>query len=220
MAIDCIVIGAGISGASTAYHLKRAGASHVLLLERGEAASGGTGKSAAIIRQSYSTPLLVRLARESIGMLARAKDELGRDAGFVRAGYCFLFSREMLDGARRNVAMQRALGVINEWSEGAGFPERLPDLNPDGVAAIVHEPDGGYADPVSATEAYLHAFQALGGEFRPHAGAPAPAGWRPHPWRRDRRRPDPCASDGKRRGALGEAAQRERPIAPAAPQRS
>jgi len=171
MAIDCIVIGAGISGASTAYHLKRAGAGRVLLLERGEAASGGTGKSAAIIRQSYSTPLLVRLARESIGMLARAKDELGRDAGFVRAGYCFLFSREMLDGARRNVAMQRALGVINEWSEGAGFPERLPDLNPDGVAAIVHEPDGGYADPVSATEAYLHAFQALGGEFRPRTPA-------------------------------------------------
>src|SRR5882724_808136 len=67
MSYDAIVIGAGISGAATAYHLGKAGAK-TLLLERGEPASGGTGKSAAIMRQSYSTPLLVRLARASITM--------------------------------------------------------------------------------------------------------------------------------------------------------
>src|SRR3954468_11695774 len=89
---DFIVVGAGISGASIAYHLKRMSAGNVLLLDRADAASGGTGKSAAIIRQSYSTPLLVRLARDSIGMLAAAKDELGHDSGFVQAGYCFLYS--------------------------------------------------------------------------------------------------------------------------------
>jgi glycine/D-amino acid oxidase-like deaminating enzyme len=100
-------------------------------------------------------------------MLGRMKDELGRDGGFVQAGYCFLFSPEMLDGARRNVAMQRELGVVNAWCDGAGFPEHLPELNPDGVAATLYEPHGGYADPVQATEAYVQAFRALGGEFRP-----------------------------------------------------
>src|SRR5712671_4755799 len=79
MSYDAIVVGAGISGAATAWHLKKAGAK-TLLLERGEPASGGTGKSAAIIRQSYSTPLLVRLARASITMFENAKSELGRDA--------------------------------------------------------------------------------------------------------------------------------------------
>jgi sarcosine oxidase, subunit beta len=165
MAYDFIVVGAGISGAATAYHLRKAGA-NVLLLERSEPASGGTGKSAAIIRQSYSTPLLVRLAHASIAMLARAKDELGQDAGLVQSGYCFLIAADMLEGARRNVAMQRDLGIVNQWCDGAGFAQHLPEINPNRIAAIVYEPHGGYADPVQATEAYIAAFRRLGGEFR------------------------------------------------------
>ncbi len=165
MSYDAIVIGAGISGAATAYHLRKVGAK-TLLVERGEPASGGTGKSAAIIRQSYSTPLLVRLARASITMFENAKGELGKDAGFVQSGYCFVISRGMLDGAKKNVAMQRGLGIVNEWSEGPGFPQYLPEINAEGIAGIVYEPHGGYADPVQATEAYVGAFEKLGGEFR------------------------------------------------------
>jgi glycine/D-amino acid oxidase-like deaminating enzyme len=165
MSYDAIVVGAGISGAATAYHLRKAGAK-TLLVERGEPASGGTGKSAAIIRQSYSTPLLVRLARASITMFENAKAELGRDGGFVQDGYCFVVSHDMLEGAKKNVAMQRGLGIVNEWSDGAGFPQHLPEINPDGIAGSVYEPHGGYADPVQATDAYVTAFQTLGGEFR------------------------------------------------------
>ena len=165
MSYDAIVVGAGISGAATAYHLKKAGAK-TLLIERGESASGGTGKSAAIIRQSYSTPLLVRLARASITMFENARAELGRDAGFAQVGYCFVVSQDMLEGAKKNVAMQKGLGIINEWSDGPGFPQHLPGINPEGIAGIVYEPHGGYADPVQATEAYVEAFKSLGGEFR------------------------------------------------------
>jgi len=167
MSYDAIVIGAGISGAATAYHLRKAGAK-TLLIERGEPASGGTGKSAAIIRQSYSTPLLVRLARASITMFTNAKAELGKDAGFVQDGYCFVVSADMLEGAKKNVAMQQGLGIVNEWSEGPGFAQHLPEMNPEGVAGIVYEPRGGYADPVQATEAYVGAFRKRGGEFRAH----------------------------------------------------
>ena len=165
MSYDAIVVGAGISGASTAYHLRNTGAK-TLLIERGEPASGGTGKSAAIIRQSYSTPLLVRLARASITMLENAKSVLGRAAGFVQDGYCFVVSAEMLEGAKRNVAMQQSLGIVNEWSDGPGFPQHLPEINPEGIAGIVYEPHGGYADPVQTTEAFVRAFEKLGGEFR------------------------------------------------------
>jgi glycine/D-amino acid oxidase-like deaminating enzyme len=165
MSYDAIVVGAGISGAATAYHLRKAGAK-TLLVERGAPAGGGTGKSAAIIRQSYSTPLLIRLAHASITMFANARAELGKDAGFVQDGYCFVVSQDMLEGAKKNVAMQRRLGIVNEWSEGRGFPEHLPEINPAGIAGIVYEPHGGYADPVQATEAYVDAFNNLGGELR------------------------------------------------------
>ena len=140
MSYDAIVVGAGISGAATAYHLRKAGAK-TLLIERGEPASGGTGKSAAIIRQSYSTPLLVRLARASITMFENARAELGKDAGFVQAGYCFVLPQDMLEGAKKNVAMQKGLGIANEWCDGPGFPQHLPEINPDGIAGIVYEPD-------------------------------------------------------------------------------
>jgi sarcosine oxidase, subunit beta len=170
MSYDAIVVGAGISGAATAYHLAKAGAK-TLLVERGEPASGGTGKSAAIIRQSYSTALLVRLARASITMFENARAELGRDAGFVQDGYCFVVSAEMLDGAKKNVAMQKSLGIVNEWSEGPGLPQHLPEINSAGIAGIVYEPHGGYADPVQATEAYVAAFQKAGGEFRARTSA-------------------------------------------------
>src|SRR2546421_10959877 len=107
MSYDAIVVGAGISGAATAYHLRKAGAK-TLLLERGEPASGGTGKSAAIIRQSYSTPLLGRLARASITMFENAKAGLGGEAGFLQDRYCVRISPEKLEGGNKNCAMQRS----------------------------------------------------------------------------------------------------------------
>ena len=76
-AYDFVVVGAGITGASTAYHLLSEGARRVLLLERERPAAGGTGRSAAIIRQHYSTRVATRLTLAGVGMLERMPGELG-----------------------------------------------------------------------------------------------------------------------------------------------
>ncbi len=162
---DVIVVGAGITGSSTAYHLKKRGL-NVLLLERGEPASGGTGKSAAIIRQHYSTPLLVRLARASIDLFRTMPEELGRDGGYRQTGYCFLVTEEMLAPARRNLAMQQGLGIETGFLSDAEIEKQLPSLNRQGVAGVIYERLGGYADPIPATEAYVGAYTRLGGEIR------------------------------------------------------
>lgn len=162
---DVVVVGAGISGAGSAYYLQASGAK-VLLLERGAPASGGTGKSAAIVRQHYSTPLMARLARQSIGIFAAMKAELGRDGGFVNSGYHMLLPAPMLDTALANAEMQRGVGVRTEAVGREAWPQSLPWLNPDGVAGVLYEPEGGYADPVAATEAYVAAFEQAGGAVR------------------------------------------------------
>ena len=162
---DVVVVGAGISGAATAHYLQASGAK-VLLVERGAPASGGTGKSAAIVRQHYSTPLMARLARQSIDIFAAMKAELGRDGGFVNSGYHMLLPQPMLDTALANAAMQRGVGVRTEAVERETWPQSLPWLNPDGVAGVLYEPDGGYADPVASTEAYVAAFLQAGGTAR------------------------------------------------------
>ena len=162
---DVIVIGAGITGSSTAYHLKKRGVGKVLLVERNGPAAGGTGKSAAIIRQHYSTPILSRLTRASIAMLLALPDTFGREVGFVQSGWYFLIPEEMHAQAERNMAMQAGLGIETRLLSEREVIEMMPWLDSEGVDHIIHEPGGGYADPVQVTEAYVDSFKALGGTF-------------------------------------------------------
>lgn len=163
---DVIVAGAGILGAATAYHLRQAGAK-VLLLEKAQPAAGGTGKSAAIVRQHYSNPVLIRMARDSVDMFAAMPEELGRGGGYEPCGWCFLIPPDMLEGAKKNLALQAQLGVDSRLMTPDEARQFIPDLNADGIAAVAYESRGGYADPVQATEAYVEAFQARDGDFRP-----------------------------------------------------
>ena len=160
---DVIVIGAGISGASTAYHLKRHGVDRVLLIERDRPAAGGTGKSAAMVRQHYSTTLMARLAKASIDMFLMMSEELGASGGFEQTGYYFLSPAESFEAFKQNVALQRTAGIDTRILEESEISDRLPWLNTDGVAGVAHEPDDGYADPIRSTEAYVKAFERIGG---------------------------------------------------------
>jgi sarcosine oxidase subunit beta len=160
---DAVVVGAGVSGASLAWHLKKRGVKRVLLTERDKPASGGTGKSAAIVRQHYSTPLMARLARAALDIF----HEQAKACGFQQAGYLFLVPPEQVATAQINMAMQRQVGVETEWLEPAALKQKAGDwLNMDGVGGATYEPTAGYADPVRTTEAMVAAFKALGGEFR------------------------------------------------------
>ena len=184
---DVIVVGAGIIGASTAYHLQQAGAGEVLLLERQAPASGGAGKSAAAVRQNYSTELMIRLARDSIAQFRAMKDELGADGGYVAAGYHMLIPADMVAGLKKNIATQQACGVDTGFMNDADIAARLTWLNRDGIAAVTWEPDGGYADPVRSDRGLcrrLRPARRRGADE--DAGAGADAQWRSHYRRRHR----------------------------------
>lgn len=173
---DVIIVGAGITGASTAYFLKKLGVEDVVLLDRRGPAAGGTGLSAAIIRQHYSNTLAADLTRESIGIFASLEAETGLSPGFVQSGYRMLVPAEMLASARENVALLKSLGIRTELLEGEAMLGDLPWVEGNGIAAIVHEPDGGYADPVRSTEALVAGFEAIGGTFRSNTPASALTG--------------------------------------------
>ncbi len=160
---DVVVIGAGVSGASLAWALKARGVKRVLLVERDRPASGGTGKSAAIVRQHYSTPLMARMARASLDVF----QDKAKACGFQQVGYLFLVPPEQAATAQANMAMQRTVGVETEWLEPTALRTKAGDwLNMDGVGGATFEPKGGYADPVRTTEAMVAMFKELGGEFR------------------------------------------------------
>jgi sarcosine oxidase subunit beta len=162
---DVAIVGAGIAGASLAFFLAERGLK-VIVLERGAPASGGTGLSAAIVRQHYSTLLMARLALRSVDIFSDAPVRLGRDAGYRAVGYYFLTPPDALERTRENVRMQQEVGIETSMIEADELAARMPWLNPEGVAAAAHEPRSGFADPVTATNAFLDAAVERGAELR------------------------------------------------------
>ncbi len=164
---DIIVVGAGISGASAAYFLKKRGAGRVLLLEAGERpACSNTGKSAAIVRTFYTLPLMARIAKAAVDLFVAMPDELGHTGGFAQTGFTQLLPPDWVSIASEIVAMHRALGVETDFVDPSDYGRRFPWLATEGVGAIVFEAQSGYADPVATTGAYVEGFRRLGGEAR------------------------------------------------------
>jgi glycine/D-amino acid oxidase-like deaminating enzyme len=163
---DAVVVGAGILGASTAYHLRKAGASVLLIEQYAGAGRGPTGASAAIIRQHYSNRVLSELTGESIRILADLKQRRGNAQLLQQTGWFFLVPEHLLESARDNIRMQQQAGVVTSLIEISEAKARFRWLNPDGVAAVVFEPNSGYADPVDCTEAFVAEFEQLGGQVR------------------------------------------------------
>ena len=63
---DAVVIGGGALGASIFYYLTKLGMKDVVLIEKGELASGSTGDSAAFIRQHYSNDVSIQLVKKAL----------------------------------------------------------------------------------------------------------------------------------------------------------
>ena len=63
---DVVIVGAGVNGASTAFHLAQAGMRNVVVVERHHVAAGATGKSGALVRMHYTNEPETRLALESL----------------------------------------------------------------------------------------------------------------------------------------------------------
>jgi len=159
-----VVIGGGVMGASTAYHLAQRGVKNVVLLER-EAffGLGATGRCAGGIRYQFATDINIRLSLLSLPMLDALEDVTGQPALVRKCGYLFVLTQPA-DVAQfhRNVARQHALGVPTEWLTGDEVRARVrPALFPDALAGTFYAQDG-VADPNSVVMGYITAARRLG----------------------------------------------------------
>ena len=162
---DAIVVGAGVVGASIAFHLAEQGI-ETLVLDHNGPAGGSTSRSGALVRCHYPTSLEADLAWESLTQYFEPWGErVGGGCGFTRTGFAYLAGEERVEALRHNVNLQQKVNVETALMQ----PERLGELEPalhlDGVALAAYEPRGGYADPTATTVSFLEAGTRLGARF-------------------------------------------------------
>jgi sarcosine oxidase subunit beta len=164
---DVVVVGAGIMGVSTAYHLARLGAGRIVVLERDEVCSGSTALASGGIRHQYANRIGIELTRHSIETYERFEEEFGVDPKFRQHGYLILVTTEAEHTqAERNVALQRSLGVDVRLLSPDEIHRRFPYLATGDLRGGTYSPRDGYADPYLATTAIAARARDLGVTIR------------------------------------------------------
>ena len=154
-------------GCSVAWHLAQRGITNVVLIEREtQLAAGSTGKNAGGVRHQFSHPANIQLSIESIGMMSRFEETVGAPIDFHQDGYLFLLSRASNVAAfRKNVELQRSLGIDVRVLSADDAREVAPGLDITGVQAATYCPQDGVADPNGVTMGFAKGAQARGVEI-------------------------------------------------------
>ena len=162
---EVAVIGAGVHGASVAFHLADRGV-RTVVIERASPAGGPTGRSSAIVRAYYTNAFLAGVARDSIAMFRDFARHTGRDAGFRQTGLLVLHPPEDEATVREVVPRLNHQGILTDLLEPQQVVAEWPAFDLDGIAIAAFERDAGYADPVLTTQGLLERARELGAEIR------------------------------------------------------
>ena len=151
-----VVVGGGITGASVAYHLAKAGWRDTLLLEKAELTSGSTCHAAGLVTQFNPSPTMMRFRRYSI--------ELYQELGVFEqvGGLRFASSEEQLKELQRGVSRARGIGLEVELVSADESARLMPAITKRSLYGAVWVPSDGHLDPHTATHALAGAARALG----------------------------------------------------------
>jgi sarcosine oxidase subunit beta len=166
---DIVIVGAGIMGVSTAYHLARRSFGRILLLERETVCSGSTALASGGIRHQYANRIGIELTTQSIVTYERFAEEFGVDPQFRQHGYLILVTTEAeLAISQRSVALQRGLGVEVHVLSPGEIQARFPYLQTRDLRAATFSPRDGYADPYLCATAIAARAREMGVDIRQH----------------------------------------------------
>jgi glycine/D-amino acid oxidase-like deaminating enzyme len=165
---DVIIIGAGVHGASLAFHLAQRGVK-ALVLEKQFIASGATGRSSGLVRMHYDTEVDSRLAWESFKyfrnwgeMVGGTSTGLSASCGFTRTGFIQIVAREHEDALRANTAMHQRIGIPAFIITADDVKRLAPSFTTDDFDVAAYEPESGYAMPSDTASALMNAARTKG----------------------------------------------------------
>lgn len=166
-----VVIGGGIMGCSTLYHLAQMGVGDAILLERNALTSGTTWHSAAQVRALRHSRNLTRMIRYSVDLYSRLEEETGQSVGWIQKGSLSIATTpDRLTHVKRQEALAHAYG-IEAHSIGAGeAQERWPLMNAEDVLGAVWSPEDGRVSPSDVCAALVKGARGLGAKIFERTG--------------------------------------------------
>jgi len=164
MDTDILIIGGGIAGSSTAFHLAAQG-HDVILLERGEIASEASGQNMGGLGGSgwgNNPNLLSYLTAGSVEIFKRMQIDMGYDMEFRLSGtLTAIHTEEQYEYYQDDVVWQRNNGYEIELLSAREALAIEPEVNGE-LPGYIYRPQRGQADPIKSTRAFAHAAEVEG----------------------------------------------------------
>lgn len=161
-----VVVGGGIVGVSTLYHLVKKGWTDVVLVERRELTSGSTWHAAGLLplfNMSYSVG---QIHKYSVALYKQLEQETGQDVGLRLVGNIRLATNEdRMDEYRQYASVAQTIGVDVEFLTPGQVQEIWPLAITDGLIGAIRHPDDGYIQPADLTQALARGAREGGGKI-------------------------------------------------------
>ena len=149
-----VVIGGGVVGVSTLYHLAKLGWSDVVLVERKELTSGSTWHAAGLLPLFNLSYSVGKLHQYSVNLYPALEAETELNVGFSRVSNIRLAtSKDRMDEYQYYAGVAKTIGVDVKFLT----PDQVKDIWPlaetDGILGAIQHPDDGYIQPADLTQA-------------------------------------------------------------------
>ncbi len=161
-----VVIGGGVVGVSTLYHLVKKGWSDVALIERKELTSGSTWHAAGLLPLFNVSYSVGQIHKYSVRLYERLEEETGQPVGLVQCSNIRLAnSPERMDEYNYYVGIAKTIGVNVRHLTPEQVKEIWPLCNTDGLIGAIQHPEDGYIQPADLTQALAKGARDGGAEI-------------------------------------------------------
>ncbi|MBA5779340.1 GcvT family protein [Stappia sp. F7233] len=161
-----VVVGGGVVGVSTLYHLVKKGWSDVVLIERKELTSGSTWHAAGLLplfNMSYSVG---QIHKYSVNLYGRLEEETGQHVGLRQVSNIRLArTKDRWDEYMYYAGVAETIGVKLNVLTPEQVKEVWPLCETDGLLGAIQHPDDGYVQPADLTQAFAKGARAGGAEI-------------------------------------------------------
>jgi len=164
-----VIIGGGIVGCSTAYHLTKMGWQDVVIVEKGELTSGSTWHAAGLVGQLRAERNITRMLQYSVSLYDRLESETGLTTGWKMSGCLHLAKTpERMYELKKGATTARSFGLEMNIISPKEAEALFPIMDPSDVIGAAFMPTDGQADPAGITQAMAKGARNRGCQIYEH----------------------------------------------------